>query len=76
MVFHYQYMHNTLQLNRRKREISLFLVIFLDSLVCSSTDWSWGPLLADFDNDGWKDLFISNGTRREINNKDYFNELI
>ena len=41
----------------------------------SSTDWSWGPLLADFDNDGWKDLFISNGIRREINNKDYFNDI-
>jgi len=41
----------------------------------SSTDWSWGPLFADFDNDGQKDLFVSNGTRREINNNDYFNKL-
>ena len=41
----------------------------------ATTDWSWGPLIADLDNDGWKDLFVSNGTRREINNKDYFNSL-
>ncbi|TAG18180.1 MAG: RNA-binding protein [Cytophagia bacterium] len=35
------------------------------------TDWSWAPLLADFDNDGYRDLFISNGFRREVNNLDY-----
>jgi len=39
----------------------------------SSTDWSWGPLFADFDNDGKKDLFVTNGTRKEINNNDFFN---
>ncbi|MFS4467814.1 VCBS repeat-containing protein [Maribacter sp. 2210JD10-5] len=38
----------------------------------SSTDWSWSPLFADLDNDGNKDIFVSNGSRREINNKDYF----
>src|SRR5680860_752507 len=41
----------------------------------ASTDWSWAPLAADFDNDGWKDIFITNGTRREINNKDFFKDL-
>tara|TARA_R110002111_G_scaffold187924_2_gene253437 strand:- start:2184 stop:4409 length:2226 start_codon:yes stop_codon:yes gene_type:complete len=41
----------------------------------SSTDWSWGPLFADFDNDGLKDLFVSNGTRREVNNRDFFNQI-
>ena len=35
------------------------------------TDWSWAPLLADLDNDGWKDLFITNGYRRDITNLDY-----
>jgi hypothetical protein len=74
--FHYQYMHNCMQLNTG---------VFSDGIPhfsnvsritgTSSTDWSWGPLLADFDNDGYKDLFISNGTRREINNNDYFNKL-
>jgi hypothetical protein len=36
-----------------------------------ATEWSWGPLFADFDNDGWKDLFISNGFRQDINNLDF-----
>ncbi|MGB3152219.1 MAG: FG-GAP-like repeat-containing protein, partial [Maribacter sp.] len=74
--FQYQYMQNTLQLNTgytvngvpKLKDISRLAGI-------SSTDWSWAPLLADFDNDGFKDLFVSNGTRREINNKDYFNSL-
>ena len=73
--FHYQYMHNTLQLNRRIENDKPFFSNISRLSGISSTDWSWGPLLADFDNDGWKDLFISNGTRREINNKDYFNEI-
>ena len=73
--FHYQYMHNTLQLNRRIENDKPFFSNISRLSGISSTDWSWGPLLADFDNDGWKDLFISNGTRREVNNKDYFNEI-
>lgn len=74
--FHYQYMHNCMQLNTG---------IYTDGVPhfsnvsritgTSSTDWSWGPLFADFDNDGNKDLFVSNGTRKEINNNDYFNKL-
>jgi len=38
-----------------------------------ATDWSWSPLFADYDNDGWKDLFISNGIRRRPNDMDYIN---
>ena len=37
----------------------------------SATDWSWSPLFADFDNDGWKDLFISDGIFRDITNLDF-----
>ncbi len=37
----------------------------------STTDWSWGPLLADFDLDGFRDLFVANGYRRDVTNLDY-----
>ncbi len=38
-----------------------------------ATDWSWGPLLADFDNDGWRDLFVTNGLPRDITQRDFAN---
>ncbi len=74
--FQYQFMQNSLQMNSgfnyqgvpKFKDISRLAGV-------SSTDWSWAPLLADFNNDGYKDLFVSNGTRREINNKDYFENL-
>ena len=37
----------------------------------SNTDWSWGALFADFDNDGWKDIFIGNGYMRDVTDLDY-----
>ena len=37
----------------------------------SRTDWSWAPLLADFDNDGLKDLYVTNGIRKDIRNIDW-----
>ncbi len=74
--FHYQYMQNVLQTNTGVFEDDIPYFSDLSRIVgASSTDWSWGPLFADFDNDGNKDLFVTNGTRREINNNDYFNEL-
>ena len=38
-----------------------------------ATDWSWGVLLADFDNDQWNDVFISNGIAKRPNDLDYIN---
>lgn len=37
----------------------------------SNTDWSWSPLLADYDNDGWKDLYVTNGYVRDYTNQDF-----
>ena len=64
---HYQYMFNVLHLNNGNEtfsEIGMLAGI-------SRTDWSWAPLFADFDNDGWKDLYITNGLRKDIRNIDW-----
>jgi enediyne biosynthesis protein E4 len=37
------------------------------------TDWSWGALLADFDNDGYKDIFVANGIGKDLLDQDYVN---
>ena len=74
MGFHYQYMHNCMQLNTGFLIDNVPQFSNISRLTgTSSTDWSWGPIFADFDNDGNKDLFITNGVRREINNTDFFN---
>jgi hypothetical protein len=39
----------------------------------ATTDWSWGVLMADYDNDGWKDIFVSNGYRKDVTQFDYLN---
>lgn len=67
--YNYQYTRNNLQLNRRN---GMFSEIGLYSGVAAS-DWSWSPLWMDFDNDGLKDLFISNGIPKRLNDMDYVN---
>ena len=65
--YHPQYARNALQLNRgggRFSEIGYLAGV-------SATDWSWAPLFADLDNDGRKDLFITNGIYRRPNDLDY-----
>jgi hypothetical protein len=65
--FHFQYMYNTLQLNRgggRFSEVGQMAGV-------SNTDWSWTALMADLDLDGKKDIFISNGLRKDVRNNDF-----
>ena len=64
-----QYSRNTLQINHGGGKFSE--VGFLAGI--SSTDWSWSPLLADYDNDGHKDIYITNGFLRDLGNLDYIN---
>lgn len=73
--FYYQYMRNMLQLNNGDGTFSE--VGQLAGI--SNTDWSWAPLFADFDNDGWKDLYVTNGYLRDFTNMDfikYMNDFI
>src|SRR5437763_13412706 len=66
-----QYAHNTLQLNRGAvRGTPPFSEIGYLAGV-AATDWSWAPLFADLDNDGYKDLFITTGIYRRPNDLDY-----
>ncbi|MEO9804106.1 MAG: VCBS repeat-containing protein [Reichenbachiella sp.] len=71
--FHYQYMYNALQLNQGvKKDGRPFFADVAKMSGIDKTDWSWACLFADYDNDGLSDLFVTNGTRRDINNKDFF----
>ena len=65
--YYHQQMRNTLQLNNGNNSFSE--IGQLSGI--SNTDWSWGPLFADFNNDGYKDLFVANGYRRDVTNLDY-----
>lgn len=65
--FYYQYMRNMLQINNGNNSFSETGQL----AGISNTDWSWSPLFADYDNDGWKDLFVSNGYTRDYTNMDF-----
>jgi hypothetical protein len=63
---HFQYMFNTLQINNGDKTFS----DVAQYTKTSSTDWSWANLIADFDNDGLKDIYVTNGLLRDIRNTD------
>ena len=65
----YQYPRNCLQLNNGNGSFSD--IAYYSGM--AQTDWSWTPLIADYDNDGWKDVYITNGLKRDITDWDYKN---
>lgn len=70
---HHQYSANSLQLNIGNDKDGLPRFSDVARMTgLSSTDWSWATLFADFDNDGYKDVYVTNGVRRDINNQDFF----
>ncbi|MFN7118543.1 MAG: VCBS repeat-containing protein [Saprospiraceae bacterium] len=78
--YHYQYPRNMLQLNRGKLNTADSSLSAAGSVQFSeiaqlagvdATDWSWSTLFCDLDNDGWKDIFISNGIWQRPNDLDY-----
>lgn len=68
---HRQYMSNTLQINTGLGSFS----DIANMAGMASTDWSWSSLLVDLDNDGWKDVMISNGIKKDVDNNDYRNKV-
>ena len=69
--YYHQFTRNALQLNNGDNtfsEISRMAGV-------QATDWSWGALIADLDNDGWKDIFVANGIYQDITNQDYIQYL-
>lgn len=67
--YYHQFARNTLQLNNKNgsfSEIGRYSGV-------SYTDWSWGALIMDLDNDGWKDIFVANGIFKDLLDRDYLN---
>ncbi|HUH33766.1 MAG TPA: VCBS repeat-containing protein, partial [Daejeonella sp.] len=70
--YYHQQMRNMLQLNRGISPDGTPYFSEIGQLAgISNTDWSWAALLADFDNDGLKDLFVSNGYLRDFTDMDF-----
>jgi hypothetical protein len=75
--YNYQYVRNTLQLNQGPcigPDDSVGHPVFSEIAFLSGmaeTDWSWTPMLADFDNDGYRDLVVTNGFPKDITDHDF-----
>ncbi|MCE7069849.1 VCBS repeat-containing protein [Dyadobacter sp. CY327] len=70
--FHDQSSRNMLQLNNGNNPNGVPVFSEIGQLAgVSNTDWSWAALMGDFDNDGWKDIFVSNGYARDYTNMEF-----
>lgn len=75
--YQYQYVRNTIQVNQGPRVNSNDSIgdpIFSDVGYfsgMSATDWSWTPLVADFDNDGFRDVVVTNGFPKDVTDHDF-----
>lgn len=69
------FVRNMLQLNNGLRKNNNRVEPFYSEIGqlagISETDWSWSVLMADFDNDGWKDIHVTNGLAKDVTNNDY-----
>ncbi len=64
---YHQYVQNCLQLNNGAGKFSD--IAFYSGV--EATDWSWGALMFDADNDGWNDIYVCNGVARDLTNLDF-----
>ena len=75
MGYEPEFMRNMSQLNNGTRWINKIKTPFFSEIGfyagIEATDWSWSVLLADFNNDGWKDMHITNGIGRDFINADF-----
>ena len=69
--YYHQVMRNMMQLNNGNGTFS----DVSEMAGVSATDWSWGALIADFDLDGHKDLFVANGVLKDVTNQDFIDSL-
>lgn len=75
--YQYQYVRNTLQLNNGPRLFendSIGAPVFSEISFMSGvaqTDWSWAPLITDFDNDSYRDIIVTNGFPKDVSDHDF-----